>query len=328
MTTVITGASGHIGANLVREMLARGRACRAVVYRDTRALGGLDVERVTADLADPASLQRAFTGADTVFHLAARISIAGDRGGHVHNTNVRGTREVVRACLACRVRRLVYFSSIHAFCQRPLDEPLDETRRKSDHAKAYAYDHSKALAEKEIQAGIAAGLDAVIVNPTGVIGPYDFKPSRMGQVLLDLYHGRFGALVQGGFDWVDVRDAVAGALAAEEKGRCGENYLLPGTYFSFKDLAALIERTTGRRMPRFFAPLWLARPFAPFALAASRVLRKEPLFTPESLAALRGNRRVSRAKAEAELGYRPRPIEETIRDAYAWFREAGMIDAP
>lgn len=328
MTSVITGAGGHIGANLIREMLARGRACRAMVHRDTRALEGLAVERVAGDLADPASLRHAFTGVDTVFHLAAQISISGDPDGRVHDTNVLGTRRVVETCLACKVRRLVYFSSIHAFRQAPLDDPLDETRRKADQGKAFAYDRSKALAEREIHAGIASGLDAVIVNPTGVIGPYDFKPSRMGQVFLDFYHRRYGALVRGGFDWVDVRDVVAGALAAEEKGRCGENYLLPGTYLSLQDLALLIEKTTAVRTPRFFFPLWLAQPAAPFALALARLRRKEPLFTPESLAALRGNRHVSRAKAEKELGYRTRPIEATVHDTYTWFREHGMLEKP
>lgn len=322
--TVVTGAAGHVGGNLVRALLAKGRKVRAVVRNDTRALDGLGVEVVRADVLDLDSLVRAFEGAEVVYHLAALISIIGDQGGKVSRTNVEGPRNVVEACLRNKVRRLVHFSSIHCYEQAPANEVLDETRRFVDE-RAPAYDRSKVGGQREVMAAVSKGLDAVVVNPTAVIGPYDFKPSRMGAVLIAMARGRFPGLVEGGFDWVDVRDVVAGALAAEERGRTGENYLLGGQFRPVKDIAVEVSKVTGAPVPRFVSPLWLAALGAPFAEAWSRMTGGFPLFTRESLKALRGNQHVSSAKAQRELGYAARPFEETIRDTLHWFREAGML---
>ena len=325
MTAVVTGASGHVGANLVRALIERRRSCRAIVRQDQRALEGLDVERVHADVLEGHSLTRAFQGADVVYHLAARISIVGDERGRVYETNVIGTRNVVRACLQCGVKRLVHFSSIHAFSQNPMNAPLDESRPPVAGPKALAYDRSKALGEAEVRAGIESGLDAVIVNPTAVLGPYDFKPSPMGQVLIDLYRRKLSVLVEGGFNWVDVRDVVQGAMAAEAKGRTGENYLLSGQWLSIHELAQVVQDVTGAKPWSWVCPTWLARIVAPFAETQAVLLGKRPLFTRESLAALRGAQNISRKKAEEELGYAARPIVETIRDTFDWLKSSGRI---
>ena len=322
---VVTGASGHIGANMVRALIERGRSCRAMVRQDQRALESLDVERVHADVLDGHSLTRAFRGADVVYHLAARISIVGDEGGRVYQTNVVGTRNVVSACLQSGVKRLVHFSSIHAFSQNPTDAPLDESRPKVDGPKALAYDRSKALGEAEVRAGVEKGLDAVIVNPTAVLGPYDFKPSLMGQVLIDIYRRRLSALVEGGFDWVDVRDVAQGAMAAEAKGRTGENYLLSGQWLSIRELAQVVQDVTGAKPRLWVCPMWLARFAAPFAETQAHVLGRRALFTRDSLASLRGNRNISKKKAQEDLGHSARPIAETIRDTFDWLKSSGRI---
>ena len=321
--TVVTGAGRHIGGNLVRALRARGRRLRLVVRQDRRAIAGLDAEVVQGDVLDLEFLRRAFSGADVVYHLAANISIVGEQAGLVRRVNVEGPRNVVEACLGCGVRRLVHFSSIHAFAQEPLDQVLDETRGPVDHAPAY--DRSKAAGEREVLDGVARGLDAVIVNPTGVIGPFDFKGSRMGSVLLGMALRRFIALVDGGFNWVDVRDVCDGAMAAEERGRTGERYLLAGHWRSLRDLARVGEAAGGARPPRFDAPMWLARVGAPFVTGWSRVSRTQPLYTSEALVALRANRNISHAKASRELGYEPRPIEVSIADTLRWFRERGQL---
>lgn len=322
---VVTGAAGHIGGNIARALLERGRRLRLTVREDVRALEGLTAETVRADICDPDSLGRAFDGAEVVYHLAGRISIEGAEGGLVKRVNVLGTRNVVEACLRCGVRRLVHFSSIQAFCQDPLDEPLDETRGPARGNSLPAYDLSKAGGEREIRAGLERGLDAVVVNPTCVLGPCDYKPSRMGDTVLRLAQRRFPALVEGGFDFVDVRDVAFGAIAAEERGRTGENYLLGGEWHSVRELALLVEELSGARAPRFAAPLWLARLGAPFIEAYSKITRTRPLFTGESLAALRSNRHISHEKATRELGYRPRPLRDTIADTVRWFRERGVL---
>ncbi len=326
---VVTGASGHVGANLVRQLLAAGRRVRVLVYGDARSLDGLAVERVAGDVLDAGSLARALRDAEIVYHLAAFVSIRSRDRSRVEAVNVGGTHHVVEACLAHGVRRLVHFSSIHAFRQLPLDEPLDESRAASDSARAPAYDQSKARAEREVLGGVARGLDAVILNPTAVLGPHDYEPSRMGRVLRDLARRALPALVRGGFDWVDARDVAAAAIAAETRGCRGERYLLSGTYLSVEELAALVAELSGTGAPRVVLPQWLVRPIAPFAEAWSGLRGRQPLFTGDSMVALRtGNRCIRSDKARRELGFAPRPLRETIADTLAWFRGAQSPPVP
>src|SRR5262245_12654016 len=199
MRVVVTGASGHIGSHLLAALVAEGVRPTALVHEEPLGGGEDDapVELVRGDVLDPASLDRAFAGAELVFHLAARISIDGQESERsaTERVNVEGTRNVVRSALRAGARRLLHFSSIHALSPFPADRPVDEERPLVEHRAAPHYDRSKAESEREVHAGIAAGLDAVIVNPTGVIGPLDFRPSEMGAVLLGLYRREFPALI-------------------------------------------------------------------------------------------------------------------------------------
>jgi dihydroflavonol-4-reductase len=326
MITVVTGGSGHIGANLIRAMLSEGRRVRAIVHNDTRALDGLGIERVHGDVLDPASLGRAFDGAEVVYHLAAMVTIRSDRTGRVRLVNVEGTRNVIAACRDCGVRRLVYFSSIHAYDPHPLDQEIDESRALASGKDLPVYDASKAEAERAVLEEIDRGLDAVIVNPTAVIGPHDYRPSAMGQVFLDLYRRRLPALVKGGFNWVDARDVCAGAMAAERVGIAGDRYLLAGHWLSLYDLAKLIEETTGICAPSLVIPVWLAKLVVPFAAIIGAFTEAEPKFTRASLRAVTQHQRVSHEKASRALGYSPRPLRESITDTYAWFRERGWLE--
>lgn len=328
MTVVVTGAAGHVGGNLVRALLARGRPVRALVHRDRRALEGLDVEIVTGDVCDPASLRRAFAGAEVVYHTAAHISLSLDEWPLFEAVNVYGTSHVIEACRHASVRRLVHFSSIHAFQQEPLHVPLDETRPLVESHCALPYDRSKAAGEREVRQAIAQGLDAVILNPTAIIGCGDFRPSHFGQALLALAQGRLPALVTGGFDWVDVRDVVEAALRAEEQAPSGARYILSGHWVSLHDMAALVEGITGVPAPRFVCPLPLAHVGAPLATFWARLRGRRPLFTTVSLLALRSNRHISHARAADDLGYCPRPFRQTIEDTLRWFAEAGYLTRP
>ncbi len=327
MTDVVTGASGHVGANLVRALLAQGRRVRAVVHSDASALEGLDVERVQGDVTDPASLGRAFDGAEIVYHLAARISITGDPDGRVRAVNVDGVRNVARAALASRVRRVVHCSSIHAFRLDGGGRAIDESSPRAD-ASSGAYDRSKAAGEAELRRVIDDGLDAVVVNPSGILGPFDFGPSRMGQVLRLLRARRMPGLVDGGFNWVDVRDVVGGMLAASERGRTGENYLLAGHWHSTLEIARFAEEVTATPPPSLVVPMWLARASAPFATVVDRIAGREPLFTSEGLAALRAHREVDGSKAARELGFIARPIRTSVADACAWFDSHDAMVGP
>jgi len=322
--TAVTGATGHVGANLVRALLDDGRRVRAINRTRGPALDGLDIEFVAVDVLDAHALRRAFEGVDVVYHLAAMISVAGDPDGLVRATNVDGVRNVADAALDAGVRRLVHCSSIHAFdLDRPGIVTEDSPRARGMHLPPY--DRSKAEGEDELRRAVDRGLDAVIANLTAVLGPCDFGPSRMGAVLLALARRRLPALVEGGFDWVDVRDVCTGMIAAESKGRTGENYLLAGHRVPIVEVAALAAAATGVRAPRFAAPMWLAQGTAPAGLWWSRLRGSDPLFTPESLHALRKDPVVSTAKAAEELGYEPRPLRDTVADSYAWFRTRGLL---
>jgi dihydroflavonol-4-reductase len=324
VTDVVTGAAGHVGANLVRLLAARGVAVRGVDRVEVPpALAGLGIAWVRADVLDPASLGPALDGADVVYHLAARISVTGDRDGSVRRTNVDGVRNVAETALAAGVRRLVHCSSVHAFDLERCPDPLDEDGPRSRDRRLPAYDRSKAAGEAALREVVARGLDGVVVNPTGVIGPLDLAPSRMGRFFLALRDGRLPALLDGGFDWVDVRDVAATLVAAAERGRTGQSYLAPGRWMSLRELALLAHRATGCRVPRV-VPMAVARAWSPVGTRLGRSTDDPLMYTGEALHAIRFGARVSGAKAAGELGHAARPTPDTVRDLYAWFEAAGV----
>jgi dihydroflavonol-4-reductase len=328
MTVVVTGAAGHIGANLVRALVVQGRPVRCLVHVNSRPIDGLDVEIVTGDVGDLGSLYRAFRGADVVYHLAARMSLSMNDWTALEAVNVNGTRNVVAACLRAGVRRLVHFSSVHALVQEPLSVPVDESRPLVASRRYPPYDRSKAAAEIIVRRAIENGLDAVIVRPTAIIGPHDYQPSYFGEALLRLARHKLPALVTGGFDWVDVRDVVSAAMLAEAQASCGDSYLLSGHWVSMCDIAAGVVEITGVPATKFVCPLWLARTSIPIIKGISRLNGKRPLYTDVSLRALKSNRHISHAKATRELGYQPRPFRETLSDTLRWFEENGQLPGP
>jgi dihydroflavonol-4-reductase len=328
LTAVVTGASGHVGANLVRELLARGDHVRALVHVDTAALSGLDVQLVQGDIFEVATLRSAFKGADVVYHLAGHIDISGNRASRLADVNIGGTRNVVQACLDCRTRRLVHFSSIHAMVDSPAGAEADESTPLVSPSPRLTYDSSKAEGERIVREAVASGLDAVILSPTAIVGPHDYKPSHFGRVLLRLATGRLPVVVGGGFDWVDARDVVAAAVAAAVRATPGSKYVLSGHWVSISRVAELICGVTGARRPVGAAPLSLARACAPLGEAVCYLTGAEPVFTRYAVAALAQHRHVSHERATRELGYRPRPFEQTLVDTCRWFEERGILSVP
>jgi dihydroflavonol-4-reductase len=326
MIALVTGAAGHLGNNVVRALLARGRKVRVLVHSESASLHGLDLEKTKGDILDRSSLDGAFSGVEVVFHFAAKVSIIPAEGPRVTETNTLGTRNVVDACVAHGVRRLVHASSVHALTPGGSNGSTDENCAPNLDPGAPAYDRSKAAGEAEVRAGIGRGLDAVIVNPTGVIGPHDYVPHLAGRALIDIYLGTLPINVASGFNWVDARDVAAGALAAEARGRTGENYLLSGHWAPMTDIAAIVEEHTGHRGPRLVAPLWLAKVGLPFIGAYAKLTGSQPLYTGPSLRALTEHRECNNAKARAELGFAPRPLEQTIVDTLAFYEKAGLLE--
>ncbi len=321
MRVAVTGATGHVGANVVRALLDAQIAVRALCRPNASraALDGLPVETVTADILEPPSLNGVFRDCDAVIHLAAVISVAGDPDSLVRRTNVDGTRNVAAACLDARVGKVVHISSIHAYDLSAAGSRLDEDGPRPG-PNAFAYDRSKVDGEAAVRAAISMGLDAVILNPTGVLGPHDYHDSLAGQMLRDLFASKLPALVDGAFDWVDARDLAAAIIAAIDHGRTGENYLIAGHGASIFELAALCARASGKSAPRVVLPIWTAVLGLPFLQAYARLSGQRPLYTYESLMILKhGDTMIAADKAKTELGYAPRPLEETVRDVYAWW---------
>jgi len=326
-TVLVTGATGHLGNNIVRELLARGRKVRILVHVESSSLDGLPVEKRRGDILDPQSLGSACEDVEAVYHCAAIVSIAPAHDPRVIRTNTLGTKNIVEACLASGVKRLVHASSIHAFAPGGSNGVTDEECAPNLGRGATSYDRSKVAGEAEVYAGIARGLDAVIINPAAVIGPHDYFPHLAGRALIDMYLGKLPMSVAGGFNWVDARDVAMGALAAEARGRSGERYLLSGSWASLPDIAAMMQAATGRPGPRFVAPLWLARLGVPYLAVFAALTRTQPLYTAPALRALSEHRECTNAKARRELGFAPRPLERTIADTFRFYERAGLLEA-
>lgn len=325
---VVTGATGFIGGVLTRALADRdGKgSARGVVHHRKPWFEEPGIDWVEGDVLDRDSMLAAFRGADVVYHLGSLVSMDPRMANAVRDTTMVGTRNVVEAALECGVRRMIHVSSIHAYDQLPVHEVLHEGRDRAGGPHYTVYELAKMCAEEEVRRGVALGLDAVILNPTGVIGPYDAEPSYLGQFFVDLYRRNLPVLVTGGFDWVDVRDVVAAALAAATRGRCGENYILSGRWHSMVELARMCQTVTGVPVPRFVCPLAAARIWAPVQVAWDRFRGLRPRFTRDALTILEtSNRRVSNAKARRELGFDPRPAADSVRDTYRWFEQNGKL---
>jgi dihydroflavonol-4-reductase len=320
LTVVVTGAAGFVGNNLVHELLAAGREVRAVVRRNRAPLDGLDVEIVQADVGDSASLVAAFEGAELVIHTVAVISLLGDPQGLVHQTNVLGAENAARAALQAGVKRYVHVSSCHAYDVQ--HHPITEDSPRPGPG-FYAYDRSKAAGEAAVRQVVEEGLDAVIINPAGVLGLRDYGPSELGGALIKMSRRTLPTLLSGAFHWVDVRDVARGAMLAAETGITGRGYLLASEYLSIGDLADLVCDATGARPPRFTCPMWLARATGPFVDLAAR-MGLTPMYTSEALAPLRASSSMECRRARDELGWEPIPIAQSIRDLFAWRAEQGL----
>ena len=324
---VVTGATGLLGSALVRTLVAEGAPVRALARAtsDRSPLAGLDVEFATGDVHDRDSLVAAFAGADVVFHLAGTVSIT--RGGfrQLQQTNVKGTFNVLSACREAGVKRLVYCSSIHAFTVPPRGSCITEETPVDPARAAGAYDRSKAEATLAVREAVRQGLDAVMVFPTGIVGPYDHRPSYTGELVIQAARGRLGAYVTGAYNFVDVRDVAAGISAAAARGRAGEGYILAGQNVTVLELLKGIEAITGTPAPRLRMPIRLVRAVSFLIPMYYWATRQKPLFTSYSLDVISSGCTMSNEKAERELDYHPRPFERTLEDTVEWFRGHDML---
>jgi dihydroflavonol-4-reductase len=317
MKCIVTGATGHIGNVLVRDLYHHGYDIRAIVLeRDDAAMIEPFATIVRGNILDRAFLDANLRDADVVFHLAGIVEIGSGKKKTIMRVNVDGTQNVVDACLKNGIRRLVYTSSVHALPELPKDQTMTEITAFDPDLVKGLYAKSKAMATRIVLAAKDSPLDVVIVHPAGVIGPYDYKLSNVSQMFIDYLCGRLNAYLKGGYNFVDVRDCAEGIRLAAEKGRRGECYILSGSIIGVKTLLDEIAGIEGRKRIKTKLAFWFILAMSYFAEIYYKIVRRKPLFTHYSVIVLNSNCNFSNEKAIKELGFATRDIRESIRDTY------------
>ena len=327
--TLVTGASGFVGSAVARVLLARGHKMRVMVRptSDRRNLAGLELEIVTGDLTDPASLARAVAGCRYLAHVAADYRIWVPDPDAMLRANVDGSVAMLRAAAAAGVERSVYCSSVAALGLHADGTPADETTPVAEDSLVGIYKRSKYRAEQAVLGLARDGMDVVIVNPAAPVGPRDIRPTPTGRMILDAAAGRVPAYVDTGLNVVHVDDVAEGHALALERGRAGEKYILGGENLQLRDLLALVCTVAGKSPPRIRLPIGAVWPVAWAMEGIARLTGAEPLVTRDHLKMARKKMFYSSAKAIRELGYAPRPARLAVEDAVAWFRANGMLRA-
>jgi dihydroflavonol-4-reductase len=324
---LLTGASGFVGSAVARRLRAAGFPVRALVRTTSPVahLSDLGLDFVTGDLRDADSVRRAMAGIRYLFHVAADYRLWARNPDELTQTNVAGTRLLMQEAMRAGVERVVYTSSVATLAARTDGVLADETMPLTEDKAIGVYKRSKVAAERAVEALIAEGLPAVIVNPSTPIGPRDVKPTPTGRIIVEAASGRMPAFVDTGLNMVHVDDVAEGHFAAFERGRIGERYVLGGQNATLADILATVAGAVGRRPPRIRIPRQALMPFAHVTEAVARVTGREPMLTRDGLRMSKNKMFFSSAKAEAELGYRARPYREGITDAIEWFRRAGYL---
>ena len=325
MTTLVTGAGGFVGSAVVRALLARGEAVRALVRTPSSNLFGLDCETVTGDIRDANAMAAAMAGVSSLYHVAADYRLWARDPGEIVATNVEGTRTVMTAARDAGCQRIVHTSSVATLALRGDGAPVDETAPLDAADAIGAYKRSKVLAERLVEAMVADGLPAVIVNPSTPIGPRDSRPTPTGRIIVEAARGRMPAFVDTGLNLVHVDDVAAGHLLAHDRGSVGERYILGGQDASLEALLGLIAARVGRRPPTVKLPRGPLFPLAWAAEAVAQVTGREPMLTADGLRLAKYRMFFSHAKAARDLGYTARPYATAIDEALAWFGAAGML---
>jgi len=329
MTTLLTGATGFVGAAVLRALVAAGHRVRALVRpnSDRRNLNGVDCEVVTGDLLEPASLQPALRGCDALFHVAADYRLWVPDRDKMHRTNVQGTVDLFQAAAAAGLSRIVYTSSVATLRLRNDGSSADEQSHADLSDMVGVYKQSKFLAEREVNRLVQeTGIPVIIVKPTTPFGPGDVKPTPTGRMIVEAASGRMPAYVNTGLNVVHVDDVAAGHLLAFNKGVVGESYILGGENRTLRWILQTVAELTGRSPPYVRLPHWFVTPVAYVAESMSRVLGgREPLVTVDAVRMSRKLMYFSSEKARRELGYTPRPAIEALRDEIEWFYQHGYV---
>lgn len=326
---VITGATGLVGNNLARLLTGKGEDIRAMVLRGskTEAIDSLPVERVEGDVRDLQSLIKAFEGADKIYHCAALISIVSGKYRAMEAVNVRGVRNVIEACKACGVKKLVHVASVEALGNDGTGRILQEDAGFRPDCAMIEYGRTKAYGGLALLDAVAGGeIEASIVAPVGIIGPNDYMRSRMSCMFQDFINRRLPAYVtDGGFDFVDARDVARCIIAADHRGGNGETYLCSAGHITVPELMDYMQELTGVRKPRLAVSTRYLKTIAPALEKTYCALGKEPILTPGSLNIISSDLRCDPSKSVRELDMQYISVRQSIKDTVEWLRERGEI---
>tara|TARA_B100001939_G_scaffold120915_1_gene104867 strand:- start:564 stop:1553 length:990 start_codon:yes stop_codon:yes gene_type:complete len=324
---LITGSSGHVGSNLIRELSKQDYKIRCIDFDgDYRAYEGFDVEVIKGDITNKDSLHSVFKNVDIVFHTAALINLDRRYKKQIRQVNVEGTRNVCKAAVEAGVKKLIHFSSVDAFYRFPIEEPLFESRSLIDDPNAVPYDLSKADGQKIVLEFCEKDLDASIIHPTSIVGPNDFKPGLPMQEMVNLANGKRKLLPNWGYNFVDVRDLCITAISAVKLGRTGQNYIVGGEYHLYSYIAELMKQQLGRTVLLATIPDFVSYLGLPYEYIKSLITGKPRVLTIDTLhTGKTGNKVVPSTLAREELGHNPRPLEETIYDMVSFFQKRGLI---
>ena len=327
---IVTGAAGHLGSVITEKLIERGKTVYAFCLSgEKRVPQGKRVTVFYGDVRDLDSLAVVFEKCEgksvTVIHCAGIVTISQLYDQKVYDVNVQGTKNVIYLCEKNNTNKLVYVSSVHAIPEPHVDEVITEASRFSPDEVEGLYAKTKAEATQCVLDYIARGHDGNIVHPSGIVGPSDFGRGHITQMVIDYCKGGLTSAIDGGYDFVDVRDVADGVLSCCARSKSGENFILSGKYFKILDLLNLLHYITGKKKIKRVLPLWFVTLTAPICEVYYKVLRQPPLFTSYSIHTLNTNAKFSHEKAARELGYSPRPMSQTLVDTVNWLKANDRI---
>jgi dihydroflavonol-4-reductase len=328
MTTLVTGAAGFLGSHVARQLVARGETVRVLVRASSsnRAISDLSLEYVTGDLRDEASLGRAMAGVKRVYHVAADYRLWAKRSQDIYDSNVGGTKNLLEAAKRAGVEQLIYTSTVATIAVDRPELPNEFTDSKLEEMVGH-YKRSKWLAEREALQAAKEGLPVIVAMPTTPVGPWDWKPTPTGKIILDFLNGKMPGYVETGLNFVGVEECAAGHLLAAEKGKVGERYLLGAENLTLKGLLDLLAQITGLRAPGMKIPHGVALGVAYLDTAFSRLVGKEPQIPVEGVKIARHKMFVDASRAQRELGFQPGPVVAALERAVRWYRANGYVAA-
>jgi dihydroflavonol-4-reductase len=326
MTTLVTGAAGFLGSHVTRQLIARGETVRVLVRASSsnRAIADLPLECVTGDLRDEASLVRAMVGVQRVFHVAADYRLWAKNPQDIYDSNVGGTKNLLAAARQAGVERLVYTSTVATIAVDGPALPNEFADSKLDEMVGH-YKRSKWMAEQEVLQAAKNGFPAVVAMPTTPVGPWDWKPTPTGKIIVDFLNGKMPGYVETGLNFVAVEDCAAGHLLVAEQGKIGERYLLGAENLTLKQLLDQLARFTGLPAPKLKIPHALALGVAYAETAFSRLFGREPQIPVEGVKIAQHLMFVDCTRAQRELGFRAEPVAAALERAVRWYEKNGYV---